>query len=178
MDKSTLRKKIKSLKKQYTPEELQEKSTTICKQIEQHPLFRKAQTILLYHALADEVNTCDILHKYYKEKQLILPVIHEESLELKLYTGDENLIQEEKFGIYEPKGEIIQPETIELAFIPGMAFDSTGHRLGRGKGYYDRLLGKVQSKRIYKIGVCFDFQMLSEIPCEQHDIIMDEIISD
>ena len=54
-----------------------------------------------------------------------------------------------------------------------MAFDHEGHRLGRGKGYYDRFLNRVKT---YKIGVCFDFQMMDQLPHDHHDIMMDEII--
>ena len=55
-----------------------------------------------------------------------------------------------------------------------MAFDHQGHRLGRGKGYYDRFLS--QHPNIYKIGVCFDFQKRETIPAEDHDVRMEEII--
>ena len=62
---------------------------------------------------------------------------------------------------------------VHVAVIPGMAFDREGHRLGRGKGYYDRFLNRVKT---YKIGVCFDFQMMDQLPHDPHDVMMDEII--
>ena len=55
-----------------------------------------------------------------------------------------------------------------------VAFDAAGHRLGRGRGYYDRFLTGCPS--IYKIGVCFPFQRVAEVPAEAHDVCMDEII--
>ncbi len=63
---------------------------------------------------------------------------------------------------------------VDLAVVPGMAFDKSGNRLGRGKGYYDRLLPLIGYK--YKIGICFPFQFLDSIPVEPTDIPVDEVI--
>jgi len=78
------------------------------------------------------------------------------------------------FGILEPTGtEIVDPNDIEVAIVPGVAFDMEGNRLGRGKGFYDSLL---QNKNIYKIGVCFEFQLLEKVATSPHDIPMDKVI--
>ena len=78
----------------------------------------------------------------------------------------------------EPQGkDFTELEKIDLAIIPGMAFDKEGNRLGRGKGYYDRLLQQLRDCTIYKIGICFDFQFLDHIPTEPHDIPVDEVIT-
>lgn len=77
----------------------------------------------------------------------------------------------------EPVGSLFPQEEydqIELAIIPGMAFDAMGHRLGRGKGYYDRLLPQLTAA--YKIGVCYPFQFVSDVPSEEHDVRMNEVI--
>ncbi|EJW99876.1 5-formyltetrahydrofolate cyclo-ligase [gut metagenome] len=96
-------------------------------------------------------------------------------MELHRYTGPQNLVVG-SYGILEPIGEAIQTYTsIDLIIVPGMAFDKQGHRLGRGKGYYDRLLPKIP--QAYKIGICFPFQLLEEIPTEPFDICMDEILT-
>jgi 5-formyltetrahydrofolate cyclo-ligase len=62
-----------------------------------------------------------------------------------------------------------------VTIIPGMAFDVEGHRLGRGKGYYDRFLAKL-SPTTYKIGLCFRWQFVDQVPTDEHDIPMDEVI--
>ena len=78
-----------------------------------------------------------------------------------------------KFGIEEPTGEPYDtPEQIELTIVPGVSFDRNGNRLGRGKGYYDRLLPQLRS---YNIGICFGFQLSEEIPSEPLDRVMDEV---
>ena len=63
---------------------------------------------------------------------------------------------------------------LDLALVPGLGFDARGHRLGRGKGHYDRLLAGFGGR---KIGVAFDFQIMAEVPCEAHDIVLDDIVT-
>ena len=93
---------------------------------------------------------------------------------LRQYEGPESLV-EGAFGIMEPIGKLFTDyEKVELAIVPGMAFDRAGHRLGRGKGYYDRLLPQLTNA--FKIGICFDFQFRSYIPHEEHDEVMNEVI--
>ena len=80
----------------------------------------------------------------------------------------------ERYGILEPDGEpFTEYESIDLAIIPGMAFALNGKRLGRGRGYYDRLLAKIPTT--YKLGLCFPFQILDAIPSDDHDVPMDEV---
>jgi hypothetical protein len=95
-------------------------------------------------------------------------------IELRRYTSPADL-QGGFFDIMEPVGEVFtHEEEIEVAVVPGMGFDGRGNRLGRGKGYYDRLLARLP--HTYKIGVCFDFQKMPGIPADEHDIKMDVII--
>lgn len=104
-------------------------------------------------------------------------VVDDENLELRLYTSPEDLEVRGKYHIPEPTGErFTDYESIDIAFIPGMAFDERGHRLGRGKGYYDRLLAHPAFRNILKVGVCFDFQQVAEVPFEAHDSLMDRIM--
>jgi 5-formyltetrahydrofolate cyclo-ligase len=78
------------------------------------------------------------------------------------------------FHIPEPKNHPYTGD-FDLIVVPGMAFDKAGHRLGRGKGYYDRFLS--QYPQVYTIGLCFDFQLLPEVPSEPHDCLINEVIS-
>ena len=120
----------------------------------------------------------DGLTAYENGKKVLLPVVKGEELELHLYEGESSL-REGAFGIMEPTGPLFAPENydeIELAIIPGMAFDRAGHRLGRGKGYYDRLLPKLKGSRLQ--GICFPFQLLDDVPAEAHDIAVQEVIAD
>lgn len=135
--------------------------------------FLNANTILLYWSLADEIYTHEFIEKWKEKKTILLPIIDGESLSTSIYKNKESL-QQGLFNIAEPKEELYKG-SIDLAIIPGMAFDKEGNRLGRGKGYYDRFLSQTCC---YKIGFCFRFQLLKTIPHEDFDIKMDEIISD
>lgn len=152
-----------------------QQSVEILAALETHPAFKAAKTILLYHSLKDEVDTHTFIQKWSKEKNILLPVVVGEELELRRYTGSQDLVIG-SYGILEPVGETVTSYTsIDLIIVPGVAFDHQGHRLGRGKGYYDRLLPKIP--QAYKIGICFPFQFLKEIPAEPFDICMDEILT-
>ena len=79
-----------------------------------------------------------------------------------------------KFGIREP---LVggSPETLDLIVIPGLAFTSDGYRLGRGAGFYDRFLSTVPGYTV-KVGVCFTFQLLPEVPHLNHDVKVDALV--
>ena len=137
---------------------------------------KEADTILMYYSLPDEVFTHEVINTLVEEgKTVLLPVVlNGEDMELRLYRGAEDL-KTGSFGIMEPVGKPFPCYyEIEVAIIPGMSFDTDGNRLGRGKGYYDRLLAKIP--QTYKIGMCFDFQKVEEVPTEETDIRMDEVL--
>jgi 5-formyltetrahydrofolate cyclo-ligase len=95
-------------------------------------------------------------------------------MELRRYTSPADLA-EGAFHIMEPAGEpFCDYERIDVVLVPGMAFDAAGRRLGRGRGYYDRFLAA--HPHVYKIGVCFPFQRVAEVPAEPHDVVMDEVV--
>jgi 5-formyltetrahydrofolate cyclo-ligase len=131
---------------------------------------------MLYSALPDEVPTQKLFDEFLAQgKTVLLPrVVSDTDMELRRYTGRHDL-QEGAYGIMEPTGELFTDyDAIDVAIVPGMAFDADGHRLGRGKGYYDRFLSRVPN--IYKIGLCFSWQMVDCVPSDEHDIMMDEVI--
>ena len=152
-------------------------SEEICGKVLASVNWQKAGTLLLYYPLADEVDVRPLIQQAYRDgKCVLLPVCKGDELELHRYQGEDSLSLG-AFGIMEPTGSLFAPEQypdIQLAIIPGMAFDSAGHRLGRGKGYYDRLLPQLIRAKLQ--GVCFPFQFLDEVPAEPHDIAVHEVI--
>lgn len=154
---------------------LRSQSAEILAALEAHPAFRAASTVLLYHSLPDEVYTHDFIARWSGRKQVLLPVVTGDDLVLRKYTAPEDLAQG-AYGIEEPTGELFTDyEAIDFIAVPGIAFDRKGNRLGRGKGYYDRLLPRIPSA--FKAGICFPFQMVEEVPSEPFDIRMDEVIT-
>ncbi len=171
MTKQELRQHIRALKKQYLTEGL-----SPCEVLLQHPRIIDSRTILAYSALPDEVPTQALLDQLVKQgKTVLLPrVISNTDMVLHWYTGKQTL-QTGAYDILEPTGEpFTDYAAIDVAIIPGMAFDAEGHRLGRGKGYYDRFLTRVPY--LYKIGLCFSWQMVESVPYDVQDIAMDEVI--
>lgn len=148
-------------------------SDRIMEKLEADSDFIRAQTVLLYFSLGDEVNTHDFIAKHGKDKCILLPVVTGDTLELRIYDGD---MKQGAFGIMEPTGQKFSTfGQIDVAVIPGMAFDQKGNRMGRGKGYYDKLLPALP--HAIKIGICFPFQLVEEVPVEEYDVPMDKVIS-
>ena len=175
MDKKELRRYIREQKRHFTPQQLGEMSLGIMSLLLSNSHIEKADTILMYHSLPDEVDTHSALGQLLAMgKKVLLPkVVSETEMTIHEYTGADSLQPSEPYGIFEPTTpelSIINYQ-LSIALVPGMAFDRQGHRLGRGKGYYDRFLSRVPN--IYKIGVCFPFQMLENIPSEPTDVVMD-----
>lgn len=152
-------------------------ASVIINRLRHHSVILRARTLLLYNSLPDEVPTQELIDEFVSEgKTVLLPrVISATEMQLCRYTGPDDLKQG-AYGIMEPVSEVFTNyQQIEAAIIPGMAFDRQGHRLGRGKGYYDRFLPLLTNT--YKIGVCYPSRLLDEIPVDDHDIMMDEVIS-
>lgn len=177
MDKKELRNFIRLQKRQFNHEQLTEMSVSIIERLTMHPRVVVADTLFIYYSLNDEVNTHQFINTLVERgKKVLLPaVISDTEIELREYHGKKDLL-EGFFNIMEPIGNTFNDySAIDVAIVPGMAFDSRGNRLGRGKGYYDRFLSKLPDA--YKIGLCFAFQKLPGIPTEENDIRMDEVIS-
>lgn len=174
--KAELRSRVRDLKRAAAREELEAESLAVCRRVMRLLRWGAARTVLLYHALPDEVDTRLLLEAARLEgKTVLLPVVAGDVLQLRRYEGT---LREGAFHILEPTSSSPLFERygdIDLAVIPGMGFDGLGHRLGRGKGYYDKLL--CHCRGVYKVGVCFGFQRFGEIPSEPHDIPMDEVVS-
>lgn len=177
MDKKTWREEIRRRKKTYSTDELKTMSAKIIEAVKQSERWKTARCVLLYHALADEVDTRQWIAEAAKEKKVLLPhVTGETSMELCLYEG-ENSLTVGTYGIMEPHGTAFTAyEDVELAIVPGMAFDRACHRLGRGKGYYDRLLPLLTGA--YRMGICFPFQFIEgTLPVTVTDMKMDEVMT-
>ena len=172
--KNELRKRVKELKRNYSKAQKLEKSELIFTQVENNPFFINTSIIMIYWAMDDEVQTKDFILKWAEKKQFILPSVKGDELELKRFDGLNSLKAGESFGILEPMGEKIDEiSSIDLIIVPGVAFDKENNRMGRGKGYYDKLLNETVA---YKLGVCFDFQYFDSVPTDELDVAMDCVI--
>ena len=141
------------------------------------PAYRAASCVMLYASLPDEVPTLRLLIEERSRRTFVLPrVIGPEDMELCLYTGPDDL-HSGAFQIPEPQGHVFHDyHHIDLILVPGMAFDHSGNRLGRGKGDYDRFLAQTQMQSVRKWGVCYDFQLLDSIPTDAHDQPVERVL--
>lgn len=152
-------------------------SGSIVRRLEDTEVFKAAQTVLLFHSLPDEPWTHGLVARAAKGKRVVLPVVVDDAnLALRVYRGDADL-RRGAFNILEPCGpEFTDLAAIGLAVIPGVAFDPLGNRLGRGKGYYDRLLQRLKPYGIPTLGVCFDFQKVDRVPAMPHDMRVSRVL--
>lgn len=174
LTKQDIRKNIAQLKHSFSAEQKDTESNEILHTLESLDCFRQASAILLYHSLPDEVNTHEFIKKWSNHKTILLPVVTGSELAVRKFSPD--TMTKGAYGIEEPNGtDVTNYDTIELVIVPGVAFDKKGNRLGRGKGYYDKLLPKLTNAK--KIGICYSFQLCEHIPNEKHDIPMDTVIT-
>lgn len=173
MEKYEIRRKIKNLRTMLDELEREQAAAQVFDRLEKTAAFLMAEHVLMYHSLPDELSTRAFLRKWGGKKHFYLPRVNGVNLDILPY--DESRLELGAFHIEEPSGDdLVSADTLELIIVPAVAFDRKGNRLGRGKGFYDRLLNTV---RATKIGVGYEFQVYDELPAEPHDVPMDMIIT-
>ncbi|MCM1475125.1 MAG: 5-formyltetrahydrofolate cyclo-ligase [Muribaculaceae bacterium] len=173
MEKKEIRRKIKNLRTMLSELEKANAAEEVFSRLEQTAAFLLSDHILMYHSLPDELSTHKFLEKWAARKRFYLPRVNGVNLEILPY--DQSRLELGSFHIEEPQGDdLVDADDIELIIVPAVAFDRSGNRLGRGKGFYDRLLNTTKAA---KIGVGYDFQLLDSLPIEPHDMPMDMIIT-
>lgn len=175
MTKKELRQQMKQLKA-ITPVAVRlVEAEMVFKSIQAMPVWRQAQHILCYWSLPDELPTHATVNQWLEEgKNIYLPRIKGDNLEIVPYLGAESLDDNNQFHIGEPVGDAVDPSCLELIIVPAVALDENRNRLGRGKGYYDRLLSGTSCPTI---GVVCGFQLVDEVPVEQHDRPLDCVVT-
>jgi 5-formyltetrahydrofolate cyclo-ligase len=145
------------------------------------PEFARARSFLVYVSRRHEIDTHGLIQRLLARRcRVCVPRFEEATREYavsELRDFHEELA-EGKFRILEPKPDKfrhVRAESLEVFVMPGLAFDKQGNRLGRGKGYFDRLL---QHARGTKIALAYDFQVLNEILAEAHDVRLDFIVTE
>jgi len=175
--KATLREQIRNALQNMSPAVRMAESIELCDRLE--PQLQGARTILFFAPLPDEPDVWPLLEKLLPTKKICaLPAFDDSAqvysarrvtnLETDIFTG--------KFGVNEPLAGCpeIPLNRFDLVLVPGIAFASDGNRLGRGQGFYDRILSAASG---IKCGVAFDFQLFETIPAAAHDIRVDFIVT-
>ncbi|AFL80975.1 5,10-methenyltetrahydrofolate synthetase [Aequorivita sublithincola DSM 14238] len=172
MDKKTLRLKYKKLRETLSEKSIDEMSLQIANQALKLPIWDKTYYhIFLPISSKKEVNTEYLLHILQgKDKSIVISKADFSSGEMQHFLMQENtVLKTSEYGIPEPiSGIKLSPEIIDVVFVPLLAFDQNGHRIGYGKGFYDRFLEKCSSKSLF-IGLSF-FEPEPKIMFESTDV--------
>src|SRR3954447_13365457 len=153
--KAALRAEMMKQVRQMTAEERESFSEEICERVLEMTEWAQAQTAVLFIPLPSE------------------PMITPLKLDCDARrVSCVNIPQSPK-----PDQELHLPENIDLVLVPGLAFSGDRHRLGRGGGFFDRLLGG-RAPQAFKLGICFSFQVVDAMPTESHDVVMNAIVTE
>lgn len=174
MKKDDVRRSVKAQKAMLSATEKEMASEAVFEMLEKTAAFLMSDNILMYHSLPDELSTHKFIDKWSDRKHFFLPRVNGLNLEILPY--EKTSLRLGAFCIEEPTGDdTASVSDIELIVVPGVGYDPAGNRVGRGKGYYDRLLGESKAT---KIGVAYDFQVVDNIEAEAHDVKVDIVITD
>ncbi|MDE5744845.1 MAG: 5-formyltetrahydrofolate cyclo-ligase, partial [Paramuribaculum sp.] len=169
MKKEDIRRKIRASKSLLSDAEKKSAAEKVFARLEELAAFMLSDRILMYHSLPDELSTLDFIAKWSGRKNFFLPRVNGVDLDILPY--DRSTLRLGTFQIEEPQGDnLISIEDIEMVVVPAIAYDRTGNRVGRGKGYYVRLF---QHSKALKVGVGYDFQLVDEIEVEEHYVPVD-----
>ena len=173
MDKRQLRKSIKALVAQFSPEDKLREANKVFGHIEKTSAFAQSHNVMIFSSLPDELPTSHIIERWAKNKNVYLPRVSGDDIEVIKY--EPGSLKKGSFNILEPTGTPLSDLSIlDLIIVPGVAFDRKGNRCGRGKGYYDRFLSQT---RATTIAVCFHCQLVESLPTEPHDIPAQYIVT-
>ncbi len=176
-----IRKKIKKQRSLLNPNNLKSASSQLLEIFKQKKCNSDWNTVALYADCDNEVPTQDALDFVFEEGiTVLLPVMKEKSL-MDFYVYHPDHLTPNEFGISEPnpqKCKLVSLSQSDAVFVPCVAFDQKGYRIGRGKGYYDRALAALKNEEIKPrfIGVAYSFQRVEDCFPEKHDIKMDEML--
>ncbi len=193
MDKKNLRKEMKKNLASLPAVGKAFESVGKCMKFVQSETFASSKIIFGFMPMADEVDILPILRTALaKGKKVLVPRIIPDTNEMNFHFIEKDLNAEteiNKWNIYEPKESLEKldfdtlPEKFNakeiVVLVPGLAFGKDLHRLGRGKGFYDVFLKKISSlydEKIHIIGVCYEMQIINEVPFEEHDVSVTEML--
>lgn len=175
MTKAILRRRALARRSSLQPAEREARDGEILNRLVGLPDFQRAARVLFYVSFGSEVDTHQLMTRCFGGKDVIVPRVNGNELHLHELTALDQL-RAGAFGILEPRTDLpeVDPASVAIILVPGAAFDLRGHRIGYGKGYYDRLLHGVSA---LKIGLCYDRQIIDAVPDEEHDIPVDVLIT-
>ncbi len=178
--KTEFRSFYKKLRNEISEYERKKKSELIAQKFLSEFLNDSHTTYFIYNSFSSEVETGDIIKKLFKVgKKILIPKCNTDELTMKavVYNPLEK-VTANIYGIAENESTVDFREEIDIIVLPGIAFDTTGTRIGFGKGYYDRFINTLTNAPVL-VGLCFEEQLCDDkLPFDEHDAKVDYIITD
>ncbi len=184
--KKLIRKMVLELRDSLKSSEITEKSGVIVEKLLETKEFKSSSLVMCYINFKSEVITKNLIDECLKRGKrvavpytIIKPNGQKEMIASEIF-GIEEDTAPGRYGIFEPKPDKIrkiQPSKIDLAVVPGIAFDIRRNRIGYGAGYYDRFLKKM-NVACFKVGLAFDIQIIEEVPVDRYDVPLQMIITE
>jgi 5-formyltetrahydrofolate cyclo-ligase len=180
LNKKELRQELRTRLGKLTPEEIAAQSRLACNLLCEQPEYKSAEVVMLFLSMPQEVDTAPLAQAAWGNyKSVLAPRVSWEQrrmlpIEIKSLHSD---IQEGTLGIRQPiDGMPVPVSDIDLVVVPGLGFDYSGNRLGRGRGFYDRFLSHRDFRGV-ACGVAFETQVLPEVPYDETDQLMDMLVT-
>ena len=173
--KLDIRREVRTRIKFMDSEAMQSAAERIFSHIEQLEVFSRCECIALFAAMKDEVPTTIALARWRQlGKRIVVPRVEGDIM--RFYDYDPIQMATGAFGIEEPIGDDeCNPADIDLIIVPARAFTTSGIRLGRGGGFYDKYMS-LPTFRAVKVGIAFECQIFETLPHDDHDILVDKVI--
>lgn len=161
-------------------EDVKKNSNAIMDKITSLDIYKQSKVVFIYMDFKNEVITSNLIkHMLSEKKRVVIP--YTDSINTVLIPSEitkESDLKQNSFGYFEPKSILpVNIEEIDLVIVPGVVFDKNLNRIGFGKGYYDKILNRLKPSA-KKVALAHDFQVLEDIPAEEHDVKMDMIITE
>jgi 5-formyltetrahydrofolate cyclo-ligase len=178
--KSKIRKRILNVRNNMSKEDVKKNSNAIMDKITSLDIYKHSKVVFIYMDFKNEVMTSNLIKRMLSEKKRVV-IPYTDSINTVLIPSEitkESDLKQNSFGYFEPKSILpVNIEEIDLVIVPGVVFDMNLNRIGFGKGYYDKILNRLKPSA-KKVALAHDFQVLEDIPAEEHDVKMDMIITE
>lgn len=188
LSRSQLRAQLRKRRSALSRQQQTQASLQLCRQLAQHPIFRRARYIALYRASDGEVDPCFLMHEAWRRgKQVYLPVLPSWPKTAMLFQRVRANQQWEKnrFGILQPRWCVADQRAVwalDAVFLPLVGFDAQGGRLGMGGGFYDRCFASLHQRdqllTPQRIGLAHECQRVEQLPLAAWDVPLHAVVTD
>lgn len=178
-EKQNVRARMAQLRKAMDPRVAAARSALVQENVCRDPAWRSALSAGFYLPVRGEVDTLALCRiALATGRKLFLPRITDSAAHSMEFFACSDLegLERGPFGLLQPPATTPAAQTLDLALVPGLAFDSKGARLGYGGGYYDRFFARLPVRR--RLGLCFAFQIVERLPSDARDVPMNGICTE